>query len=127
MAGVERDMRLLEHVFIASIAIAIGIALAAESAPAESAEEPPLYEMNLVYVFDGPETEFLFVIGNSGFRSVASLQAFLASRPPGTTLRWNPGCVRLGGEPLLSSDGEMEEFRAFCREHQIDFVLVPSG
>ena len=120
-------MRLLEHGFIASIAIAIGIALAAESAPAESAEEPPQYDMNLVYVFDGPEPEFLFVIGNSGFRSVASLQAFLASRPPGTTLRWNPGCVRLGGEPLLSSDGEMEEFRAFCREHQIDFVLVPSG
>ena len=125
MAGVKRDMRLLEHVFIASIAI--GIALAAESARAQSAEEAPLYEMKLVYLFDRPETEFLFVIGNSGFRSVAALQEFLASSPAGTTLRWNPGCVRLGGEPLLSSDDEMEGFRAFCREHQINFVLVPSG
>lgn len=90
-------------------------------------EPPPFYELSLVYVNDGPELEFLFVIGNSGFRSVASLKDFLASRPAGTTLRWAPGCIRMGGEPLLSSEADMEEFRAFCSEHGIVFELVPSG
>jgi MoaA/NifB/PqqE/SkfB family radical SAM enzyme len=32
-----------------------------------------------------------------------------------------------GGEPLLSSEQEMEGFRAFCAEREIKFVLVPSG
>ena len=116
-------MRILEKVLLASVAVV----LAAAMARAQSPDEPPVYEMHLVYVSDGPETEFLFVIGNSGFRSVASLRDFLATRPPGTTLRWSPGCIRMGGEPLLSSESEMEEFRTFCEAHQIDFVLVPSG
>jgi hypothetical protein len=103
------------------------IALAVEPARAQSDEQPPAYELKLVYLSDGSETEFVFVVGNSGFRTVESLRRFLASRPAGTTLRWNPGCVRLGGEPLLSSETEMDDFKAFCVEHQIDFVLVPSG
>jgi hypothetical protein len=105
----------------------MAVALAASTARAQSPDDPPVYEMQLVSIFDGPETEFVFVIGNSGFRSVASLRDFLATRPPGTTLRWSPGCIRQGGEPLLSSESEMEEFRSFCAAHQIDFVLVPSG
>ena len=123
MAGVERDVRLLKRILIASVVMG----LAARTGSARPAEPPPVYELNLVHLFNGPETEFVFVIGNTGFRSLSSFEAFLATRPAGTTLRWSPGCVRLGGEPLLSSETEMEEFRAFCREHQIDFVLVPSG
>ena len=97
--------------------------------PADAAEEsrPAIHELKLVYLFEGPEPEFVFVIGNSGFRSVASLKAFIVSLPPDTTLRWSPGCVRIGGEPLLSSEIDMEEFKAFCLDHRIDFVLVPSG
>jgi hypothetical protein len=119
-------MRLFERFLVASIATA----LVTGGAPASEArldEQPPVYEMKLVYLFDGAETEFVFVIGNSGFRTVSSLESFLVSRPAGTILRWNPGCVRLGGEPLLSSEIEMDEFKAFCRDHQIDLVLMPSG
>ncbi|HEY3173717.1 MAG TPA: hypothetical protein VGK86_14200 [Thermoanaerobaculia bacterium] len=96
-------------------------------AEARPEEPPPVYELQLVYVFESSETEFLFLIGNSGFKTVESLESFLATRPPGTTLKWSPGCVRVGGEPLLSSESDMESFHAFCREHRIDFVLVPSG
>ena len=94
---------------------------------AATAEEPRTYELQLVSIFETPETEFVFVIGNSGFKTVAGLKDFLASQPRGTTLRWSPGCVRIGGEPLLSSYSEMEDFKTFCAEHGIDFVLVPSG
>ena len=56
-----------------------------------------------------------------------ALKSFLSGLPAGAKLTWNPGCIRFGGEPLLSSEYEMEEFKRFCLEHGIDFVLVPSG
>lgn len=85
------------------------------------------YELKLVYIFDSPKVEFVFVIGDSGFRTVTALEKFIATLPEGTTLRWSPGCERFGGEPLLSSERDMAEFKAVCREHHINFVLVPSG
>jgi hypothetical protein len=120
--------RSLRNVSVRAVAIAcLVVGVLVFPAAAQSEEEPPVYELSLVYVFEAPEPEFFFVIGKSGFRTVSSLKAFLASRPEGTTLKWSPGCVRLGGEPLLSSEREMEEFKAFCLEHHINFVLVPSG
>jgi hypothetical protein len=119
----------LKRFALAAIVVGL-ISGAARARPATTGgepEPPPVYELQLVYIFETPEPEFVFVIGNSGFKTVAGLEDFLASRPRGTTLRWSPGCVRLGGEPLLSSENEMEEFKAFCVEHGIDFVLVPSG
>ena len=93
----------------------------------ESADAPFTRELQLIYVFEGPTTEFIFVIGQSGFRSVASLKQHLETWPVGSELRWAPGCERLGGEPLLSSEEEMEAFRQFLSEKGIKFVLVPSG
>lgn len=103
---------------------AVSYTHAQESARTQS---PPQHRMELVYVFEAGSTQFVFVVGNVGFKSVASLKSFLCSLPPGSTLEWAPGCVRVGGEPLLSSEQEMEDFRAFCAEREIKFVLVPSG
>jgi hypothetical protein len=89
--------------------------------------EPVKRELQLVYVFEGQQPEFIFVIGQSGFKSVSSLEAHLATWSPGSELRWAPGCVRIGGEPLLSSEREMQKFRDFLAERGIRFVLVPSG
>ena len=95
----------------------------------EAEQQPPApkYRMELVYVFEGETPEFLFVIGNAGFRSVASLKEFVGRLPAGSTLEWSPGCLRRGDEPLLSSAQEMEEFELFCAERGINFILVPSG
>jgi hypothetical protein len=90
-------------------------------------EPPPTYHMELVYIFEGSSTEFIFVVGNVGFRSVAALKNYVGMLPPGSKLEWAPGCMRFGGEPLLSSAQELEEFKAFCAEKNIDFVLIPSG
>ena len=88
---------------------------------------PPKYRMELVYIFEADATEFIFVVGSVGFKSVASLKSFLSNLPPGATLEWAPGCKRIGSEPLLSSEQEMEDFKAFCAERNINFILVPSG
>jgi hypothetical protein len=97
---------------------------ARENAPSQP---PPKFRMELVYIFDADSPEFIFVIGNTGFKTVASLKKFLSSLPPGSTLEWDPGCLRMGNEPLLSSKQELEEFKAFCAESKIKFVLLPAG
>jgi hypothetical protein len=89
--------------------------------------QPLKYRLELIYIFESQDTEFIFVIGNSGFKSVASLKRFVAGLPPGSTVEWAPGCVRLGSEPLLSSEKEMANFRRFCEGKGIKFILVPSG
>jgi hypothetical protein len=97
--------------------------------PTQEVEKAPLpkYRMELVYIFDGDQTEYLFVIGNSGFKTVVALKKFIESLPEGTTLEWAPGCMRQGDEPLLSSEEEMEAFKSYCQEKGIKFVLIPSG
>lgn len=90
-------------------------------------QQPVKRELQLVYVFEGPKPEFIFVIGQSGFKSVTSLKEHLKTWAPGSELRWAPGCLRVGGEPLLSSEQEMLDFRTFLAHRGIRFVLVPSG
>jgi hypothetical protein len=107
-----------------------GILLAAGGLFASSGEvqcEPIKGELQLIYVFDEPKTTLIFVIGQSGFTSAKSLKRYLETWPPGSELKWAPGCVRIGGEPLLSSEEEMKAFRAFLKKRGIKFVLVPSG
>ena len=114
--GGQRPLRIL---------LAAAALLGASSAA--PAEPPARYELQLVHIFDGPKTEHIFVIGESGFRTVASLKAFLATLPKGTELRWAPGCERFGDEPLLSSEQDLAEFKAFLEQRGIRLVLVPSG
>lgn len=108
------------------LGLSLGVA-GLSSAAGEAEPQPVQRELQLIYVFGEPQTEFIFVIGQSGFKSVAALEQHLKTWPPGSELRWAPGCERLGGEPLLSSEAEMQAFRAFLAERSIKFVLVPSG
>ena len=81
--------------------------------------------MELIWI---PETNAqIFVVGGVGFNSVASLKKFLGGQPEGTVVKWNPGCERIGGEPLLSSEKELNEFKTYLEKRKIKFVLVPSG
>jgi hypothetical protein len=107
--------------------ILLSSALRADAQENGQLQPPPKYRMELVYVFEGEDTEFIFVIGSVGLKSVDSLKKFLSSLPPGSNLEWAPGCKRMGNEPLLSSEQEMEEFKEFCAERSINFILVPSG
>ncbi len=93
----------------------------------DQATSPVKRELQLIYVFEGEKPEFVFVIGQSGFKSVAALKEHLKTWPRGSELRWAPGCERFGDEPLLSSEKDMQSFRAFLEQRGITFVLVPSG
>ncbi len=108
------------------VSILLSVALHAGAQEDAQPEPPPKYRMELVYIFEAASTEFIFVVGHVGFKSVDSLKNFVGNLPHGSTLEWAPGCRRIGGEPLLSSEYELEEFKAFCAEKHINFVLVPS-
>lgn len=118
------------RVFKQSLFLIVMLSLGVLGADAqENAQSPPQpkYRLELVYILDVGSQEHIFVVGNVGFKSVESLKKFVGDLPPGSILEWAPGCLRRGGEPLLSSAQDMEDFKAFCVAKQIDFILVPSG
>lgn len=120
MTTIHRELSsrlLIASLFLASVSMATA---------KEGAVPPEKYEIKLVRIA-GTTPEYIFVIGESGFRTVASLKEFLGSRPKGTEITWAPGCVREGKEPLLSSDEEMDAFREFLEKKGLQFNLIPSG
>lgn len=85
------------------------------------------HRMELTYAFDGAAPRFGFMVDERRFDSVETLKAHLARLPRGSVVTWAPGCERLGGEPLLSSERAMDEFRAFLETHGVELNLIPSG
>jgi hypothetical protein len=100
-----------------------------EAAAAAQEQERPRYRLELVLIedSDSDRRDYIFLIGSIGFRTVEGLKSFVARMPAGSLLEWSPGCLRWGNEPLLSSTEEMEDFRRFCAEHGVEFIIHPSG
>ncbi len=118
-------MRVSKQILCVLVILASSIVCAHGQENAKS--PPPKYRLELIYVSDAASREYLLVIGNIGFKSVASLKKFLADLPAGSILEWDPGCIRWGGEPLLSSREDMEDFMAFCVAIKINFIWYHLG
>jgi len=69
----------------------------------------------------------VFTVDDVKFYSIESLKEFLASQSAGTVVVWDPGCVRIGENPLLSSAKELKDFSQFLEKIHIKFVVIPSG
>jgi hypothetical protein len=109
------------------LAISLSVVLHAQAQENKESPAPPKYRLELVRMIDAESTEYAFVVGKIGFHSMASFKEFLSTLPPGSTLEWDPGCIRYGDEPLLSSREELEDFRTFCADKKIKFIVLPSG
>jgi hypothetical protein len=109
------------------ILLLAGASTAAQEAPAVAT--PVKYRLELVRILENYPTEYVFVLGKVGFKSVNSLKDFLGTLQLGSIVEWAPGCIRFGDEPLISlgQEWELAEFRAFCEAKKIDFIVVPSG
>ncbi len=130
---VIRFATLLAGIVMASAAAGAGEAghpaspAPAASAPAVGEPQAVTYKMQLIYIFEADHTEYIFAIGQSGFRSVAALKKFIASLPEGSVIEFQSTCRRTGDEPLISSDKELADFKDFCASHGIRFEWIPSG
>lgn len=122
--------RFFQPLFIFAILIFTQTARAQEAEQTDE-DQPPVYTMQLIWLADGDNNqrdgEYIFLIGDVGFKTVSGLKNFVASLPRGSRLEWSPGCLRRGGEPLLSSAEELEDFKSFCAERGVEFILHPSG
>ena len=113
---------------LACITVSLGLlCLASAGSPAE--RQPEQITLSLAWVADAGEPhQYVFVInGIVAYRTYEGLKQYLQQLPRGSTLTWNPGCSRLGDEPLLNSNEEMQKFKDFCETHGITLVLIPSG
>ncbi len=91
--------------------------------------KPGNLTMTLVWVADaGEPKQYVFVInGVVAYKTLEGLKKYFKGLPKDSTLTWSPGCCRIGNEPLLGSQEEMEKFIEFCKSIGIRFILVPSG
>jgi len=89
--------------------------------------EPQKWELKLIYMLDEAPPKYIYLLGQTGFKSIESLKKFIGSLPQGTTIEWNPGCERMGDEPLLNDKKAMDDFKKYCEQHGIKLILIPSG
>lgn len=61
------------------------------------------------------------------YNTVALLKSALAAKPAGTVVVWDPGCVRVGEHPMLSTQKELNELRQFLEKKGLKFIERPSG
>ena len=94
---------------------------------AELPSAPLTYKMQLIYIFEAGHTDYIFTIGQSGFRSVEALKKFIADLPKGSTIEFQSTCRRTGGEPLISSKKELADFKKICEDHSVTFRYIPAG
>lgn len=96
--------------------------------PPPAAEAAPItYKLQLIYLFEGEHTEFIWAVGQSGFKSVAALKEFISKLPQGSILEFQSSCRRTGEEPIISSEQELNEFKIFCESHGITLKYIPAG
>ena len=116
----------MKKLFLVIIMLFIGLAF---SSAEEVRRQPENLTLTLAFITDaGEPRQYVFVVnGVVAYKTINGLKKYLKDLPKGSTLTWAPGCIRMGGEPLLNSQEEMKKFKEFCESIGIKFLLVPSG
>lgn len=93
--------------------------------PGMVSAQQPVNTKKLVLEVEWDPEENVEVIVAEGqmFRSVDTLKKFLDKKPSGTTVVWDPGCVRIGTSPILSSAKEIRELKAYLEKRGIKLVV----
>lgn len=91
--------------------------------------QPQVNPGKLVLELEWDPEENVEVIVAEGlmFKSVDMLKKFLDKKPSGTTVVWDPGCVRIGTSPILSSAKEIRELKIYLEKRGIKLVLSNSS
>ena len=58
--------------------------------------------------------------------SLEDLERRVGRLLPGARLHWEPYKRDSSGKPILFSNGQYERFAKFCRDHQIELIVLPS-
>ena len=85
------------------------------------------YSMELKYNGDAKRHWWTFKLGENEFSTLEEMKKFIKNMPKGSKITWPLPCIRMGDEPLLSSEAEMESFKKFCGDNGVTLVVLPSG
>lgn len=67
----------------------------------------------------------VFEVEGQRFRTVELLKKYLDKQEAGTTVIWDPGCVRFGEKPLLSTGIEIKNLRSYLEKRGLKLVTIP--
>jgi len=62
-----------------------------------------------------------FQVGTQRFGSLEDFKAFVAGLRPGSVVYWSSGCLRYKVIPLAHSQMSIEDFKAYCSQHGVEF------
>jgi hypothetical protein len=68
-----------------------------------------------------------FKVGPQRFGTLEDSKAFITGLPPGSIVHWDSGCIRYEVIPLAHSEMSIQDFKAFCKQHSVEFQYVVSG
>ena len=95
--------------------------------------QPKKYVLLLVLIADAQPVQYLRVIQESklsypnvGYKSLKSsaLKYQLKQIRDGSIIEYFPSCLQTGGEP---TSGELDAFKALCKQEHLKFIIYPSG
>ncbi|MGY8767485.1 MAG: hypothetical protein ACKVH8_03495 [Pirellulales bacterium] len=97
---------------------------------AQKSKRPPEdLTLSIARVVDSekPNEQLLIINGILAFQTKAGLEKYLTELPAGSKVTMDPGCCRIGTEPLIGSSEEMQAFQEFCKTNKIKLIVIPSG
>jgi hypothetical protein len=105
------------------------LALTLLATPPENTHTPMTtnIRLDIVPVLDATPRRFVFVLGGVAYETKAGLFAHVEAMPKGSTMVLDPGCRRMGGEPLIDSESEMAELEAHAKKHGVNLKVIPAG
>ena len=69
---------------------------------------------------------WVIILNTIAYRDLDGLKAGLDLLPAGTVVTWEPGCLRMGGEPLVSPE-ETAELTRYCAARGLVLKIIPAG
>jgi hypothetical protein len=90
-----------------------------------------MYELSASTVFGAPSKQWVLIVSSPGGSHMLVtpeklLDLLTIVVPRGSTVRWAPSDVVIGGEPLRS-EASLGALKAWCVEHGVTFVHVFAG
>lgn len=85
------------------------------------------YRLEIVPVLDVVPIRFVMILAGGAYETVAGLSAHLDALPKGSTIVLDPGCLRMGGEPLIDDAAELKSFESACHAKGVALKIIPSG
>ena len=123
--------KLITWVSLIPLLVLASLLTAASPEPSPTTKPAPKYRMVAVTVHGVVPRQWVLIItapdGSPAVTAPEKLEEYVQLVvPEHATLEWAPSDCVIGGEPLRSDD-DLHALAEFCKQHKINFVIIPAG